>query len=45
VGFFSNSSSRAFVRSGMSQFIPKVFDGLEVRALCVPVKFFHTKLI
>ena len=25
-------------------FIPKVFDGREVRALCRPVKFFHTKL-
>ena len=24
------------------QFIPKVFDGVEVRALCRPVKFFHT---
>ena len=26
------------------QFIPKVFDGVEVRALCKPVKFFHTDL-
>jgi hypothetical protein len=26
------------------QFIPKVFDGFEVRALCMPVKFFHTVL-
>ena len=26
------------------QFIPKVFDGVEVRALCRPVKFFHTHL-
>ena len=26
------------------QFIPKVFDGVEVRALCRPVKFFHTEL-
>ena len=26
------------------QFIPKVFDGVEVRALCMPVKFFHTDL-
>jgi hypothetical protein len=26
------------------QFIPKVFDGVEVRALCRPVKFFHTNL-
>ncbi|KAK6303711.1 hypothetical protein J4Q44_G00261650 [Coregonus suidteri] len=26
------------------QFIPKVFDGVEVRALCRPVKFFHTDL-
>ena len=25
-------------------FIPKVFDGVEVRALCRPVKFFHTDL-
>ena len=46
---------RAFVRSvtdvgrlGLAQsafqFIPKVFDGVEVRALCRPVKFFHTDL-
>ncbi|MCI4393571.1 hypothetical protein PGIGA_G00158990 [Pangasianodon gigas] len=27
------------------EFIPKVFDEVEVRALCGPVKFFHTKLI
>ena len=26
------------------QLIPKVFDGVEVRALCRPVKFFHTDL-
>ena len=26
------------------QFIPKMFDGVEVRALCRPVKFFHTDL-
>jgi hypothetical protein len=26
------------------QFIPKVFDGVEVRALCRPVKFFLTDL-
>ena len=26
------------------QFIPKVFGGVEVRALCRPVKFFHTEL-
>ena len=26
------------------QFIPKVFDGVEVRALCRPVKLFHTDL-
>jgi hypothetical protein len=26
------------------QFIPKVFDGVEVRALCRLVKFFHTDL-
>ena len=26
------------------QFIPKVFDGVEVRALCRPVKFFHSDL-
>ncbi len=35
------------VRSGSQsvfQFIPEVFDGVEVRALCRPVKFFHTKL-
>ena len=24
--------------------MPKVFDGVEVRALCRPVKFFHTDL-
>ena len=41
----------ALVRSGTDvgsqsafQFIPKVFDGVEVRALCRPVKFFHTDL-
>ena len=28
----------------MFQFIPKVFGGLEVRALCSPVTFFHTDL-
>ena len=26
------------------QFIPEMFDGFEVRALCRPVKFFHTDL-
>ena len=26
------------------KFIPKVFDGVDVRALCRPVKFFHTDL-
>lgn len=26
------------------QFIPKVSDGIEVRALCGPVKFFRTKM-
>ena len=26
------------------QFIPKVFDWVEVRALCRPVKFFHSYL-
>jgi hypothetical protein len=26
------------------QFIPKVFDEVEVKALCRPVKFFHTDL-
>ena len=25
------------------QFLPKVFDGVEVRALCRPGKFFHTE--
>ena len=33
------------IRPGLQsafQFIPKVFDGVEVRALCRPVKFFHT---
>ena len=28
----------------MFQFITKVFDGVKVRALCRPVKFFHTDL-
>jgi hypothetical protein len=35
------------IRSGSQsefKFIPKVFDGVEVRALCRPVKFFHTDL-
>ncbi len=27
----------------MFQCIPKVLDGVEVRALCSPVEFFHTK--
>ena len=26
------------------QFIPKLVNGVEVRALCRPVKFFHTDL-
>ena len=26
------------------QFIPKVFNGVEARALCRPVKFYHTNL-
>ena len=26
------------------QFIPKALEGVEVRALCRPVRFFHTKL-
>jgi hypothetical protein len=28
----------------LGQLIPKVFDGVEVTALCRPVKFFHTDL-
>jgi hypothetical protein len=35
------------IRTGLQsafQFIPKVFDVVEVRALCRPVKFFHTDL-
>ncbi len=33
------------MRSGsQSVFIPKVLDGVEVRALCRPIKFFHNKL-
>ena len=35
------------IRSGSQstfQFIPQVFDGVEVMALCRPVKFFHTDL-
>ena len=27
------------------QFLPKVFNGVEVRAVCRPVKFFHTDLV
>ena len=26
----------------MFQFIPNMFDGVEFRALCRPIKFFHT---
>ena len=29
---------------GLFQFIPTVFGGVEVRALCRPVKFFNTDL-
>ena len=35
------------IRPGLQsafQFIPKVFDGVGVRALCRPVKFFYTYL-
>ena len=35
------------IRSGSQStflFIPKVFNGVDVRALCRPVKFFHTDL-
>ena len=32
------------IRSGSFQFIPKVLDRVEVRALCRPVKFFQSKL-
>ena len=50
-----HSATRALVRSGTDvgqfglarmaiQIIPKVFDGVQVRALCSPVKFFHTDL-
>ena len=42
-----HSATRALVRSDLQsvfQFIPKVFDGVEVRALCRPVKFFQTGL-
>ena len=38
LGAISPGSELAF------QFIPKVFDGVEVRALCRPVKLFHTDL-
>lgn len=31
-------------RKGLAR-IPTVFDKVEVRALCGPVKFFHTELI
>lgn len=53
VEMFARSSRRAFLRSdtnvGHSQslfsFIPTVSDGVEIRALCGSIKFFHTKLI
>ena len=32
------------VTQSVFQFIPKVFDGVEVKAMCSPVKFFHTDL-
>ena len=32
----------SFVKMQSEQFIPKMFDGVEVRALCRPIKFFHT---
>ena len=38
LGVISPGSQSAF------QFIPKVFDVVEVRALCRPVKFLHTNL-
>lgn len=51
----SNSVTRALVRSSADwairpgsqlafHFIIRVLDGVEVRALCRPVKFFHIKL-
>ena len=55
-GELLHSATRALVRSGTDvgairpgsqsafQFFPKVFDCVEVRALCRPVKFFHTDL-
>ena len=36
-GICIHSAIRALERA----FIPTVFDGVEVRALCRPVKFFH----
>jgi hypothetical protein len=48
-----HSDTRALVSSDTNvkpgsqsafQFIPKMFDGVETRALCRPVKFFHTDL-
>jgi hypothetical protein len=51
-----HSATRALMRSDTDiqaislasqsafQLIPKVFDRVEVRALCRPVKFFHTDL-
>ena len=38
VGAIRPDSQSAF------QFIPNLFDGVEVKALCRPVKFFHTDL-
>lgn len=53
VEMFAHSSRRAFLRSdtnvghsqSLFQFIPTVSDGVEIRALCRSIKFFHTKLI
>lgn len=35
---------KAKLTVGVLKFIPKVLDGVEVRALCRPVKFFHARL-
>ena len=55
MGMFDHSSRSAFVRSGTdvdenawltvsAQFIPNVFNQVDARTLCRPVKFLHPKL-
>lgn len=55
VGIFFSLGKKAFVRSGTDvgppgvqgtfQFIAKVFSRVEVRPLCYPLKFLHTRLV